>query len=64
MNSNDENINLINNFIENSLNIYHKNLKEDFLLEKNFLNENLTKIYHYQTKTVLSIEKMNQYNER
>ena len=28
--SNDENINLINNFIENSLNIYHRNLSEDF----------------------------------
>ena len=56
--SNDENINLINNFIENSLNIYHRNLSEDFLIKKNFLNEPLLK-FSLLDPSASSIEKMN-----
>ena len=37
-NSDDENINSINNFIEASLDNYHKNLSKNFLLKKNSLN--------------------------
>ena len=56
--SNDENINLINNFIENSLNIYHRNLSEFFLIKKNFLNEPLLK-FSLLDPSASSIEKMN-----
>lgn len=56
--SNDEVINLINNFIENSLNIYHKNLSEDFLLKKNLIDETLEK-FSLLNPSATSIEKMN-----
>tara|TARA_Y100000996_G_scaffold398640_1_gene366884 strand:- start:70 stop:771 length:702 start_codon:yes stop_codon:yes gene_type:complete len=57
-NSDDENINSINNFIEASLDNYHKNLSKNFLLKKNSLNEPL-KDFSSLDPSVLSIEKIN-----
>ena len=40
-NSDDENINSINNFINNSLDIYHQNLSKNFLLKKDSYDDPL-----------------------
>ena len=59
MNSDDSKIDSINYFIDQSLNIYHKNLKENLITRKENLIENL-RGYEISDKTVLAIEKMNQ----
>ena len=49
MNSDDSKIDSINYFIDQSLNIYHKNLKENLITRKENLIENL-RVMKYQTK--------------
>lgn len=57
--SDSENINLINNFIEDSLNIYHRNLSENLSIKKKSYEKNF-KRFLLDEKNELIIEKMNQ----